>query len=100
MTERTGRIQEFVNGIAASVAVALPDTDLDDAFSIADKLRAAFAEGNFIHTWRTGRAIPFTVSIGVATRAPSETEVGQVLKCADQALYKAKQNGRNRVERA
>ena len=80
--------------------MALPDTDLDDAFSIADKLRAAFAEGNFIHTWRTGRAIPFTVSIGVATRAPSETEVGQVLKCADQALYKAKQNGRNRVERA
>ena len=79
----------------------LPDTDLDEAFSIADKLRIAIEQQDYIHTWRTtARAIPFTVSIGVATRAPGEAEVGTVLKRADQALYKAKQGGRNRVERA
>jgi len=32
--------------------------------------------------------------------APGKTEVGQVLKRADQALYKANQSARNRVERA
>ena len=60
----------------------------------------AIEQQDYIHTRRTGRAIPFTVSIGVATRAPGEAEVGAVLKRADQALYKAKEGGRNRVERA
>jgi diguanylate cyclase (GGDEF)-like protein len=78
----------------------LPETDLDEAFWIADKLRTTIEHQEYIHTWRTGQAIPFTVSIGVATRAPGETEVGAVLKRADEALYKAKEGGRNRVERA
>ncbi len=65
---------------------------------IAEKLRAAIEQQNFIYTWRKGQAIPFTVSIGVATRAPGETEVSAVLKRADQALYRAKEGGRNRVE--
>jgi diguanylate cyclase (GGDEF)-like protein len=93
MTEWSNIQEEFV--------AVLPDTDLDEAFSIADKLRIAIEQQDYIHTWRTtARAIPFTVSIGVATRAPGEAEVGTVLKRADQALYKAKQGGRNRVERA
>jgi diguanylate cyclase (GGDEF)-like protein/PAS domain S-box-containing protein len=77
---------------------ALPDTDLEQARLIAEKLRAAIEEQHFVYIWRTGQAIPFTVSIGVATRAPGEEEVGTVLKRADEALYKAKEGGRNRVE--
>jgi len=46
----------------------------------------------------SGSAIPFTVSIGVATRAPGERDLEAIMKRADQALYKAKGNGRNRVE--
>jgi len=77
---------------------ALPGTNLDQARLIAEKLRATFEQQNFIHTWHMGRAIPFTVSIGVAMRGPAEVEVGEVLKRADQALYRAKEAGRNRVE--
>ncbi len=77
---------------------ALPGTDLKEACVIAEKLRAAFEQQNFVHTWKAGRAIPFTVSIGVATRAPGEKDVSAVLKRADQALYKAKESGRNRIE--
>jgi diguanylate cyclase (GGDEF)-like protein len=42
--------------------------------------------------------IPFTVSIGVATRAPGEHDLEAILNRADDALYKAKKAGRNRVE--
>ncbi|HEY0309126.1 MAG TPA: diguanylate cyclase [Acidobacteriaceae bacterium] len=77
---------------------ALPGTDLKQAHLIAEKLREKLAQQNFVYAWRTGKAIPFTVSIGVATRAPEENEVGVVLKRADEALYRAKEAGRNRVE--
>jgi diguanylate cyclase (GGDEF)-like protein/PAS domain S-box-containing protein len=76
----------------------LPATDLEQAYAIADKLRHCFEQQNMVHTWRTGDPIPFTVSIGVATRAPGE-DLSAVLKRADQGLYKAKETGRNRVGR-
>ncbi|KKO53246.1 hypothetical protein XI25_14915 [Paenibacillus sp. DMB20] len=44
-------------------------------------------------TWKTGS---LTVSIGVATSVPGDSEAAMLEK-ADQALYASKQNGRNRV---
>jgi hypothetical protein len=38
-----------------------------------------------------------TVSIGLATRRPGDAAVGAVIARADQALYRAKRTGRNRV---
>jgi diguanylate cyclase (GGDEF)-like protein/PAS domain S-box-containing protein len=78
--------------------VAMPGTDLEQARTRAEMLRATFETRDFVHTWRSGNAIPFTVSIGVATRAPGEHDLNAILKRADQALYKAKKAGRNRVE--
>jgi diguanylate cyclase (GGDEF)-like protein/PAS domain S-box-containing protein len=77
---------------------ALPDKSTDQARAAAEKLRATFERQDFAHTWSTGSAIPFTVSIGVATRVPGEHDLEAIMKRADQALYKAKENGRNRVE--
>jgi diguanylate cyclase (GGDEF)-like protein/PAS domain S-box-containing protein len=77
---------------------ALPEKNAEQARVAAEKLRATFERRDFAHTWRTGDAIPFTVSIGVATRAPGERDLDAIMKRADQALYKAKGNGRNRVE--
>jgi diguanylate cyclase (GGDEF)-like protein len=76
---------------------ALPEKNADQARASAEKLRTTFERQDFVHTW-PGNAIPFTVSIGVATRAPGERDFETILKRADQALYKAKGNGRNRVE--
>lgn len=77
--------------------VAMPGTDLEQARARAEMLRATFETQDFAYNWR-GSAIPFTVSVGVATRAPGEHDVNAILKRADQALYKAKEAGRNRIE--
>jgi diguanylate cyclase (GGDEF)-like protein len=45
-----------------------------------------------------GRQIPLTVSIGLATYQDSDRSFNDLLRRADQALYAAKKNGRNRVE--
>jgi len=41
-----------------------------------------------------------TVSVGVATSSKPELSAEEVLQAADKALYRAKANGRNRVETA
>lgn len=78
--------------------VALPGAELEQARVIADKLRTKYETQDFEHAWHSGHPIPFTVSIGVTTRAPDEHDVGTILKRVDEALYRAKETGRNRVE--
>jgi len=76
---------------------ALPGADTDAARSIADQLRQRFEQQDFEHAWRV-KPIPFTVSIGVVTREAGERDVDTLMRRADQALYRAKERGRNRVE--
>ena len=78
-------------------AALLPGKDLEHACSMAENLRTAIEQQNFVYKWPKDQAIPFTVTIGVAERAPGEADVTDVLKRADQALYKAKEGGKNRV---
>ncbi|QBR01681.1 sensor domain-containing diguanylate cyclase [Paraburkholderia pallida] len=77
---------------------ALPGTDAEQAREIAEKLRSIFENQDFAHTWQIGKIPAFTVSIGVATRAPGESDLDAILRRADEALYRAKNAGRNRVE--
>jgi len=49
---------------------------------------------------KTPAPLSVTVSIGVATSAKAETDPDLVLQAADKALYRAKANGRNRLETA
>lgn len=66
-----------------------------EATLVAERLRAAFqAAAIDISSHRIGA----TVSVGVAT-APAPVSIEMLLERADTALYKAKGNGRNRVER-
>ncbi len=44
-----------------------------------------------------GQSMPVTISIGVVSKVASESTVSDVLRMADQALYQAKQAGRNRA---
>jgi diguanylate cyclase (GGDEF)-like protein len=69
-----------------------------DAAHLAERLRSRVEKHLF--SWR-GNPIPITVSIGVATSSlPGITSPVELLERADQALYRAKQRGRNRVELA
>jgi diguanylate cyclase (GGDEF)-like protein len=78
--------------------VALPGAEVEQARTVAEKLRAQYEAQDFVHAWHNGQAIPFTVSIGVTERRPNEHNVEAILKRVDEALYKAKETGRNRVE--
>jgi len=47
-----------------------------------------------------GASIRVTVSVGVSEASAETTSIGDLMKRADQALYQAKRDGRNRVRRA
>lgn len=70
----------------------LPDTTLADARRIAERIREAVEQADTPHCGT------LTLSVGVACRQPDTELAETVLKQADEMLYKAKQNGRNRVE--
>ncbi len=75
-------------------AIALPDVGLEVARRIAERIRATVEA----HEFRVGegRTLRRTASLGVAELLPHETRE-QLIERADQALYAAKQTGRNRV---
>jgi diguanylate cyclase (GGDEF)-like protein len=72
--------------------VVLPETDLDGARRFAERLRRTI-EAHSVGEMRT------SASCGVATMLPEDT-VEALVGAADQALYLAKSNGRNRTESA
>ena len=74
--------------------ILLPGGDLDTAVTIAERIRKNIQE---YPVEVDGHSIHITVSIGVATLAHQEPQA-EGIKRADEALYTAKNNGRNRVE--
>ena len=74
---------------------ALPHTPLEVAVNTAERIRKAVAEHKFIGA--DGAAFPVTVSIGVSSMASEKHPLAEVIKWADNALYEAKNAGRNRV---
>ena len=78
-------------------ALLLPETDFDDAMSVANRLRALIAETPFILGSGTPD-LPITISIGVSTWSKTISTASQLYKQADNSLYQAKHRGRNRVE--
>jgi diguanylate cyclase (GGDEF)-like protein/PAS domain S-box-containing protein len=99
-TAASSKLDVFARWGGEEFVAALPGKNAEEARAAAEKLRSTFERQEFPHNWRAGSAIPFTVSIGVATRWPGERDLEAIMKRADQALYKAKGNGRNRVEEA
>ena len=79
-------------------AVLLPETDINEAFTVAERLRKAIEDRPV--SLSDAQRISFTVSIGVSQLNQSDEDVEALLKRADDALYKAKAAGRNRVETA
>ena len=68
----------------------LPETSLEDALQVAERIRAVCAE--------PAQRAACTVSIGVASTLNERDTVDALLARADAAMYRAKDNGRNRIE--
>jgi diguanylate cyclase (GGDEF)-like protein len=75
--------------------ILLPVTQLDGALTFAERIRERIAEEEFAET---GDPLRATVSIGVASVAPGEEiDPEGFIALADEALYRAKHEGRNLV---
>jgi diguanylate cyclase (GGDEF)-like protein/PAS domain S-box-containing protein len=79
-------------------AVAAPQTDLEGAVVLAERLREA-VEKDFMNA-DDGSEVDYTVSVGVAQMDEADSELDDILRRADLALYQAKENGRNQVQKA
>jgi two-component system cell cycle response regulator len=103
-------LKEFANRINANVrgldlacryggeefVVVMPDTDLAFACNIAERLRQSI-ETTPVKISRAPGALNITISIGIAKTEGEGDTADALLHRADQALYRAKRSGRNRV---
>jgi len=77
------------------LAIVLPEANLECARGRVEQLRLAIRDTNLIHR---GQTLPVpTASFGVAAYPTNGMNPADLLKAADQALYRAKQDGRDRV---
>ncbi len=102
LREFGGRVRRSIRGIdlacrigGEEFVIVMPETDLAVAGMVAERLRRRIASEPF--PVGDAGAIPVTISVGIAALgAPSDTGAA-ILRRADQALYRAKRDGRNRV---
>lgn len=76
--------------------VVMPDTDIAIASVVAERIRRNIATEPFAVNQGT-RLLDVTISIGLTARQDQADTADTILKRADQALYRAKRDGRNRV---
>ena len=89
------RTNDYISRVGGEeFAITLPETDLASANKIAERVRHIVQE---LKIPIDQHLIDLTVSIGVAEYDPEETDIHPTLQRADQALYRAKEAGRNRV---
>jgi len=96
------RIQENVRGVdlvarmgGEEFLVVMPDAGSMVAKHVSERLRRAIESKPF--TTAEGVELNITVSVGVAIGQPGQDQPEDLIKCADQALYISKTNGRNLV---
>ncbi|WP_232305590.1 GGDEF domain-containing protein [Gilvimarinus polysaccharolyticus] len=77
-------------------AIFLPDTEIDAAFQLANKIREVVDSTTLKID---DKEISYTVSLGVEVSKPNDQSVTELFKRADLKLYGAKDKGRNRAER-
>lgn len=97
LQNRTGDLVARYGG--EEFSILLPGTDLAGAIVVAERARSAIQELNIEHTENQGSIV--TISAGVTSMMPVLNLAGNsaqdLVRTADQALYQAKESGRNRV---
>jgi two-component system cell cycle response regulator len=96
------RVRKSIRGIdlacrygGEEFVAVMPETDLAAATAVAERLRGRIASEPFA-VQQGAREIDVTISIGTAALGEND-DAAAVIKRADQALYRAKRTGRNRV---
>lgn len=77
------------------IVVLLPETDQEGACQAAEKIRSAVEQLDINHE---EGGLRVTISIGVATSGDAINDAESLIKQADDKVYLAKENGRNRLE--
>ncbi len=97
------RLKKSIRGIdlacrygGEEFVVVMPDTDMAVATMVAERLRRRIAAEPFA-ICKGQSSVQVTISIGLAALGQPDDTATNVLKRADQALYRAKRDGRNRV---
>jgi two-component system, cell cycle response regulator len=97
------RIRKSIRGIdlacrygGEEFVIVMPETDLHVSGMIAERLRRAIAGEPFAIN-KGSKRITVTISVGLSTLQRKDEAVSDALKRADDALYRAKHDGRNRV---
>jgi two-component system cell cycle response regulator len=97
------RIRKSIRGIdlacrlgGEEFVVVMPETDISIAAMVAERLRRSIANDPFAIEGG-GKKVDVTISIGLAGLEGPNESARELLKRADQALYQAKRDGRNRV---
>jgi two-component system cell cycle response regulator len=75
--------------------VVMPETDVGVATMVAERVRRRIASEPFA-IQQGARTVELTISVGIAGVTAAD-DAASVIKRADQALYRAKRDGRNRV---
>jgi two-component system cell cycle response regulator len=106
LREFSRRLRKAVRGIdlacrfgGEEFVIAMPDTDAALALLVGERLRQKIA-GEPFQVADSGEPLIVTVSIGVSSLVGTEDGPKALLKRADEALYRAKRDGRNRVAAA
>jgi len=102
MSEKDNDIGNIVGRFGGEeFAILLPETNLDQALFVAERIRSSVERMLFKVPSANGgndlELLHMTVSIGVSALKPEVDSMLDLLNLADQALYKAKEAGRNRV---
>ena len=103
LREFATRVRKSIRGIdlacrygGEEFVIVMPETDMAVATIVAERLRRRIASERFPIQQGT-KSIEVTISIGIATLDVADDNAASILKRADQALYRAKRDGRNRV---
>ncbi|MGR9114342.1 MAG: GGDEF domain-containing protein [Gammaproteobacteria bacterium] len=78
------------------LAIIMPDTSLKKAMEISEKIRTALEQSKLKRKNNSESIGKITISIGIAALKPEDTVESFIMR-ADDALYKAKESGRNKV---
>ena len=94
--KRNTRISDYVCRYGGEeMAIILPNTGMDETFKNAERIRHAVEETPFkLSLTQEGQV---TISLGIASYNGEEETAQDIIKRADNALYRAKENGRNKV---